>query len=100
LTSDVWNIAVDSSTYPSTTIPYDTSNIHVCDGYCNHTYPYSYSWISTYQTTIYMYQIKCPSCNKMNWAQLETTIECKTAKCKAKLRAVTSKPEHIVEVEV
>lgn len=92
--SNIWNITVDTNTYtPSTTYPIGDN------WYTEYPLQYNY-WTGTYPTTVYMYQIKCPSCNKMNWAQLETTIECKTSKCKAKLRAVTAKPEHIIEVEV
>lgn len=97
--TDVWNISVDNSA--AGIYPQNYSN-HLCGSWCSHTADpivYNYNWTSSYPTTIYMYQIKCPSCNKMNWAQLETTIDCKNTKCKAKLRAVTSKPEHIVEVE-
>jgi len=76
--SDWWNPA-----YP-TVMP--QSNF-----YTNYTWP----------VTVYMYQMRCPSCKKMNWGQLDITIECKNTKCKAKLRAVSAKevPDHIIEIE-
>lgn len=63
----------------------------------NTTPTYSY-WSSVYPTTIYMYQLQCPECKAMNWGQLDTTVECKNKKCKATLRAVTTKPDHVIEV--
>ena len=57
----------------------------------------TYTYWGTYPTTIYMYQIKCPRCKKMNWAQLETIIPC--IKCQARLKAVADVPDYTVPVQ-
>ncbi len=62
--------------------------------YSNGTY-YYYPYY--YPTTVYMYQIRCPRCRKMNWAQMDTIVSCK--KCSAQLRAVSKRVDFDVEVD-
>lgn len=62
------------------------------DGY--YTSPTITYW--QYPSTIYMYQITCPRCKKMNWMQLDVVTPC--TKCKAQLKAVTKQADYEVPV--
>ena len=60
------------------------------------------SWSSTwyYSTpmTIYMYQLTCPRCKESsNWCQLDKSVSCK--RCKATLKAVSTKADYEVPVK-
>ena len=69
---------------------------------------YSWDWYQTpstswyYYSPIYMYQLTCPRCKKMNWGQLDQITECsgnyKGYPCKAKIKAVSRKVDYEVEV--
>lgn len=60
---------------------------------CNTTYYWNYP----YQAPIYMYQLKCPQCKKMNWGQLNIEITCKG--CKSTLKAVSKTVDYEIEVD-
>lgn len=90
--SDVKTVLVQTNSTAEVTVPYtklDSNNWN----YSSPTYTY---W-STWPTTIYMYQIKCPRCKKMNWAQLDTITPC--IKCQARLKAVADVPDYTVPVQ-
>lgn len=57
------------------------------------TYYYSYP----YTKTVYMYQIRCPRCRKMNWCEMDNIVSCK--KCSAQIRAVSKRVDFDVEVD-
>lgn len=58
-----------------------------------------WNWHSTYYpTTIYKYQITCPSCKKFNWLELDKITVCGTKKCGAKLKAVSQVADHEIAV--
>ena len=61
------------------------------------TYP-QYTYWYNYSPTIYMYQIKCPKCQTMNWAQLDTIKICTGNKCVAKLKAVSNQADYEIPV--
>jgi len=81
---DVWDVAVSNNTYT----PDYTLNT-------NWQWPY---YTYSYPTTIYKYQIQCPSCDTMNWLELDKITVCSKVKCKAKLKAVSAKADHEIEV--
>ena len=48
---------------------------------------------------IYLYQVKCPAedCGKTNWLELDKITEC--TKCGARLKAVSQKVDHEIQIE-
>ena len=69
----------------------------------NTTYTLPYSPNTTSYTywygprTVYMYQIRCPRCRKMNWCELDNVTSCK--KCSAQLRAVSKRVDYDVAID-
>lgn len=63
---------------------------HLPSQTATYTYP-----LATY---VYMYQIRCPKCDTMNFMPLETITPCK--KCKSRLKATTQKLDYEVPVEL
>ena len=57
--------------------------------------PY-YNYFYTFSNTIYKYQIKCPSCDTTNWLELDKITDC--IDCKSKLKAVSAKADHEIQV--
>jgi hypothetical protein len=57
----------------------------------------SYTTTLYWPTTVYMYQLKCPKCKKMNWGELDKVIECK--QCRSSLKAVSKKVDFEIPIE-
>ena len=52
--------------------------------------------------TVYRYQVTCPKCKHLNWAELDTVIWCagktKKGECNARLRVVSEVVDYEVAV--
>lgn len=57
----------------------------------------------TFTSPIYMYQLTCPKCKKMNWGELDKIVTCSgkvgRKNCQAKLKAVKEKVDYEINVE-
>jgi phage FluMu protein Com len=67
------------------------------------TYWYNYNWA----TSIYYYQITCPKCKTLNWAEVDKIVACKgttqarnnrVVSCGAKLKAVLDTVDYEIPV--
>lgn len=54
---------------------------------CNCYQPSTWTYWTT-STPVYMYQLTCPKCKKMNWCEMNKTVKCK---CGSTLKAVAAK---------
>jgi hypothetical protein len=67
-------------------------------------YNYSPTWYYTYpyNTYIYLYQITCPKCSTMNWAQVDNVVVCQgmlgKKLCGARLKAVIDQVDYEIPV--
>jgi len=65
--------------------------------------PYYWNYSFSSPHTVYYYQIRCPRCQKMNWAELDKIIECrgeyKRRECGASLKAVNESVDFEVPIE-
>jgi len=91
----VWEIDVSTNQAIGQINSYTGDWWNPLNPYPNYNY---YSTTYTWPTTIYKYQITCPSCKKFNWLELDTIQECATKKCKAKLKAVSQVADHEIAV--
>lgn len=91
---NVWEVSVNNGT--------NSNNAVLNDAYWQQywpditTYPTKYNYFYTQPNTIYKYQIKCPSCGIMNWLELDKITDC--IDCKSKLKAVSAKADHEIQV--
>jgi hypothetical protein len=83
----------------------------------NSTYPIDGEWYKntssynnmswSYTSPVYYYQITCPKCRHLNWAEVDKIITCKgettarnnrTVACKAKIKAVLEQVDYEIPV--
>lgn len=90
-------LSTTSSVSNNTNSNLTVGNISWGGDYYPYTSPttYYYSW--PYTKTVYMYQIRCPRCRKMNWCEMDAIVSCK--KCSAQIRAVSKRVDFDVEVD-
>lgn len=95
-----YDVVVSDSTnsyYPTTTsITWGGTTCSICFHFpCTCSTTFFNTW--TYPSTVYMYQLKCPQCKKMNWGALNQEISCKG--CKSTLKAVSKRVDYEIAVE-
>lgn len=94
--TDSYHVVINDKIDPPSGFNFFTTSNNTWDQWTTGT-----TW--TYTSPIYMYQLTCPKCKKMNWGEIDKIVTCSgkigRKNCFAKLKAVKEKVDYEINVE-